>query len=318
MNAIVFASTPAFRESHPDPEPGPGEVVVKVSLAGICGTDLEIMRGYMEFEGVLGHEFVGEVVSGPREWQGKRVVSEINCVCGQCDMCHSGLSSHCRRRTVLGIAGRDGCFADQVAVPERNLHEVPAAVSDEEAVFAEPLAAALQVIKQCPIEKRMRVSVIGSGRLGLLTAQVLHVVGCKLDVIGRNRHTLTFCEKKGIQSIHVDDLVPRADRDVVVDCTGDPAGLELACQVVRPRGTIVLKSTCAGAEKLNLAPIVVNEITVLGSRCGPLAEALGALARKEIDVQSMITKQLPLRRGVEGLKLAGEPEHLKVILKPGH
>lgn len=316
MNAIVYADKPVFRDDHPDPKPGRGEALVEVKLAGICATDLEITRGYMNFRGVLGHEFVGTVLTGSREWRAKRVVAEINCVCGTCSMCHSGLANHCQRRTVIGISGRDGCFAERLVVPESNLYEVPDAVSDEEAVFVEPLAAAFQVIQQCPIEPRMRVSVIGSGRLGLLVAQVLQTTGCKLDVIGRNRHTLTFCEKKRIQSVHLDELVVRADRDVVVECSGASAGLELAARLVRPRGTLVLKSTYAKPEKVNLTPIVINEISILGSRCGPFPEAISALARKQIDVQSMITKQIPLRRGLEGLELAAQPEHLKVLLKP--
>jgi len=315
VNAIVYAGQPVFNRSHPDPEPDRGEVLIQVRLAGICATDLEITRGYMGFQGVLGHEFVGTVVSGPRNWKSKRVVAEINCVCGKCEMCHSGLANHCRRRTVIGISGRNGCFADQIAVPERNLHEVPDTISDEEAVFVEPLAAAFQVVKQCPIERRTRVTVVGSGRLGLLVAQVLSAVGCKLDVVGRNHQSLLFCEKKGIQAYHIDELVRRADRDVVVECTGAPVGFEVATSLVRPRGTIVLKSTYSQSAQLNLAPVVVDEVTVLGSRCGPFAEALGALARKEIDVSSMITKQLPLARGVEALELAAQPEHTKVILK---
>lgn len=315
VNAIVYAEQLAFRKDHPDPQPGPGEALVEVKLAGICATDLEITGGYMNFAGVLGHEFVGIVAAGSHDWMSKRVVAEINCVCGACAMCQSGLSNHCLKRTVIGIAGRDGCFAERIVVPERNLHEVPDAVSDEEAVFVEPLAAAFQVVKQCAIEKRMRVSVLGSGRLGLLVAQVLSGYGCKLDVIGRNRDSLAFCEKKGIQPVHLDDLNRRPVRDVVVECTGSPAGLELAATLVRPRGTIVLKSTYAEPDKINLSPIVVNEITVLGSRCGPFPEAIAALARKQIDVLSMITKQLPLDRGPEAIELAARPEHLKVMLK---
>jgi threonine dehydrogenase-like Zn-dependent dehydrogenase len=230
-------------------------------------------------------------------------------------MCQHGLASHCRRRTVIGISGRNGSFADLIAVPERNLHELPDAVSDEQAVFVEPLAAAYQVVKQCPIEKRTRVTFVGSGRLGLLVAQVLRATGCKLDVVGRNELTLGFCEKKGIQTIAVSDLVPKADRDVVVDCSGSPEGFAVATRLVRPRGTVVLKSTHAGTAPMNLAALVVNEVTLLGSRCGPFPDAISALARREIDVDSMISRQLPLSRGIEAFELAADPRYIKILLK---
>jgi threonine dehydrogenase-like Zn-dependent dehydrogenase len=288
-----------------------------VVLAGICATDLEITRGYSGFSGIPGHEFVGVVESGPRTWKGKRVVAEINCVCGRCDLCQHGLANHCRHRTVLGIAGRDGCFADLVRVPVRNLHAVPDAVNDEQAVFVEPLAAAFQVVNQCKIEKRMRVAVLGAGRLGSLVAQVLRLTECRLQVIDRRPAALHFCDRKGIQTHTADEIVPRADHDVVVDCTGSPAGLELAARLVRPRGTIVLKSTYAAkADELNLSAIVVNEIAVLGSRCGPFGEAIQALAQRRIDVESMITKQFPLSRGVEAFAAAADPKHRKVLLRP--
>jgi len=316
MRALVFREALRYQRNYPDPEPARGEALIRVTLAGICSTDLEIARGYMGFAGVPGHEFTGTVISGPRGWQGKRVVAEINCVCGKCDLCQHGLSNHCRNRTVIGIEGHDGCFADYVTVPVRNLHELPDAVTEEQAVFVEPLAAAYQVVKQCKIEERMRVAVLGSGRLGLLVAQVLATTGCQLEVVGRNPHTLSFCEKKGIQSRSVSDLVPRADCDVVVECTGSPAGLDLACRLVRPRGIIVMKSTYAADARLNLAPIVINEVTLLGSRCGPFAEAIRALARRQIDVLSMITKQYPLSRGLEAFAAAADPGQIKVLIRP--
>jgi threonine dehydrogenase-like Zn-dependent dehydrogenase len=232
-------------------------------------------------------------------------------------MCQRGLANHCRRRTVLGIDGRDGVFADLVVVPVRNLHEVPDAVNDEQAVFVEPLAAAYQVIQQCPIEKRSRVAVVGPGRLGLLVAQVLRTTGCQLEVFGRSELKLSFCEKKGIRATPVSEAVVRSDRDVVVDCSGSPEGFELASRLVRPRGTLVLKSTYAAGKPMNLAPLVVNEITLVGSRCGPFPEAINALARREIDVESMVTRQLPLERGVEAFDLARDPRSIKVLLKVG-
>jgi threonine dehydrogenase-like Zn-dependent dehydrogenase len=269
----------------------------------------------MSFTGVLGHEAVGTVVAGTSSWQGKRVVFEINCVCRKCDMCLAGLAGHCRQRSVIGIQRRDGCFADLVAVPERNLHRIPDVISDEEAVFVEPLAAAYQVITQCAFDERTNVSVVGSGRLGLLVAQVLAGTKCKLTVVGRNPDKLLLCEKKGIQAIHVDELVPREDRDVVVECTGAPEGLGIAMQLVRPRGTIVLKSTHAGEGSPNLAPIVINEVMLLGSRCGPFPEAINALARQAVDVRSMISRTFPIEQAAEALEAAQSPQNVKILLR---
>ena len=316
MKAIRVANgKTAIDANSPEPVPGPGQTLLAVTMAGICATDLEIVRGYMSFEGVLGHEFVGTVLAGPRHLKGKRVVCEINCVCGKCEMCQSGLSTHCRNRTVLGIAGHDGCFAERIAVPETNLHEVPDGISNEEAVFVEPVAAAIQVTKQVPVEPRMRVAVLGSGRLGLLVAQVLRTVGCRLELIGRNSDSLLVGEKKGIQSTRVADVAPRNDRDLVVDCTGSPQGLEMAMRLVRPRGTIVLKSTFAQAAPINTAPLVINEVELRGSRCGPFPDAIKMLARKQIDVLTMISKRFPLDRGLEALEAAADARNIKVLLK---
>ena len=315
MRAVVLDKGVRFAPDYPDPKPVGPECLIRVHMAGICATDLQLAQGYMGFAGVPGHEFVGTVISGPAEWKGKRVASEINCVCRKCEMCLAGLATHCRKRTVMGMLGRDGCFADYLTVTQHNLHEVPESVPDEQAVFIEPLAAAYQVLAQCPVDERSRVTVIGSGRLGLLVAQVLATTRCKLTVVGRNRKTLTLCEKKGIQGIHVNKLAPKQDRDVVVECSGSPKGLELAMELVRPRGTIVLKSTCAEAGELNLAPIVINEIKLLGSRCGPMGEAINALARQAIDVQSMISKTFPLEDAVKAFKAAQEPKNVKVLLK---
>lgn len=315
MRAITFSDRLRYADDHPDPEPADGECVLRVHLAGICATDHHITRGYMSFRGILGHEMVGTVVHGTPNWINKRVACEINCICGKCDMCQAGLSNHCRDRTVLGIQGRNGCFADLVAVPERNLHEVQSTISDEEAVFIEPLAAAYQVIKQMPIEPRMSVAVVGSGRLGLLVAQVLAKTGCRLEVIGRNPKTLLFCEKKRIRSVAVDDLIAKNDRDVVVECTGSPAGLSIAASLVRPRGTIVLKSTHAGDAGPNLAPIVVNEVTVLGSRCGPFGDAMAALARRDIDVSSMVARAFTIDRCREAFDASEDRSNIKILLK---
>lgn len=315
MRAVTFTDRLAFDARHADAVPAEGEALIRVHYAGICATDRHILAGYMGFRGVLGHEMVGTVIHGSPVWHGKRVVCEINAICRRCDMCQRGLSSHCRRRTVMGIAGRDGCFADLVAMPERNLHTIPDAISDEEAVFVEPLAAAYQVLVQCPIDSRQSVCVLGSGRLGLLVAQVLKSTSCNLMVVGRNREKLLICEKRGIQTFHTDDLVARQDKDVVVECTGSTDGLKLAAQLVRPRGTIVLKSTCAGTTPVELASIVVNEVRVLGSRCGPFPEAIHALARQAVDVRSMISRVFPIEEAAEAFAALSRPQTMKVLLK---
>ncbi|MGE0479731.1 MAG: alcohol dehydrogenase catalytic domain-containing protein [Phycisphaerae bacterium] len=294
----------------------PGEVLIRVQLAGICATDLEIARGYMRFAGVPGHEFVGVVVEGSNALRGRRVVGEINCVCGGCDLCRAGLSTHCRRRTVLGILGRDGAFAELLTLPERNCHVVPDEISDTQAVFVEPLAAALHVLKDAAIDRHARVAVLGTGRLGLLIAQVIANARPRLTVIGRNPRTLEVCERLGIHALRVEEASPTEDYDVVVETTGSPAGMRLALQLVRPRGTIVLKSTYAEPEPIDLAPIVINEIRVVGSRCGVFADALAALRARHVDVERMVTAVYPLRDAVDAFAAAASPESIKVLLRP--
>jgi len=315
VRAVTFDGKLAYNADYPDPKSAEDECLVRVLLAGICGTDLAIIAGHRSFAGVLGHEMVGVVMSGPPQWRTKRVVCQIDCICRRCDQCVGGLASHCRNRRVMGVDRRDGCFADLVAVPKENLHVVPEAVSDDEAVFVEPLAAAYQVLAQCPIDARATVSVVGAGRLGLLVAQVLATKGCKLTVIGRNRHKLLLCEKKGIQGIHVDELAPRQDRALVVECTGSPQGLDVAMRLVRPKGTIVLKSICGATGEVSLAPVVLNEVNLLGSRSGPFPEAINALARKEIDVRSMISRTYPIEQAADAVEATRNPDNVKVLLK---
>jgi alcohol dehydrogenase len=316
MRALVFDNGLSFQSSRAQPKREEGECLIKVRQAGVCATDLEITRGYMGFAGILGHEFVGEVVESPaaKQWVGKRVVGEINVVCGHCDLCLSGLSNHCRNRTVLGILKRDGAFADFVRLPAINLHEVPAAVEDDAAVFVEPLAAAFQVTKQVNLDGKKWVTVLGDGRLGLLCAQVLRNAGCPVRVIGRHADKMRLCDQWGIRSRAAKDITPRHDQDVVVDCTGSASGLEMAMQLIRPRGTIVLKSTVADGKALNLAPIVIDEINLIGSRCGPFREAIKALSEKSVDVTSMIHRRMKIEQGVEAMELAAKPGVLKVLL----
>ena len=315
MRALVFDQSLSLDPRRAEPTPADGDTLIKVRQAGICATDLEITKGYMSHRGVLGHEFVGEVISSPdRNLVGQRVVGEINIVCGRCDMCMSGLSAHCRSRSVLGILNHDGAFADFVRLPALNLHAVPQNVDDDQAVFVEPLAAAFQVLKQIKLDGRKWVTVLGDGRLGLLVAQVLRNAGCPVRVIGKHPEKLALCEKWSIRSRPLADIQPRHDQDVVVDCTGSAAGFELAMQVVRPRGTIVLKSTVAAGKALNLAPIVIDEINIIGSRCGPFREALRALTEKSVDVTSLIHRRMKLDQGVEAMSLAARPGVLKVLL----
>lgn len=322
MRALVFDKTLRLDPHRPEPPITDGDTLLKVRRAGICATDLEITRGYMGFTGILGHEFVADVITSPdKNLLGQRVVGEINIVCGRCDLCLSGLSTHCRDRSVLGISRHDGAFADFVRLPAVNLHVVPKTLDDDQATFVEPLAAAFQVLKQLGThgrsgnsEGRRWVTVLGDGRLGFLVAQVLRNAGYPVRVIGKHPEKLALCEKWSIRSRSVNDIVPRHDQDVVVDCTGSAAGFELAMQMVRPRGTIVLKSTVAAAKPLNLAPLVIDEITVVGSRCGPFKEAIAALAQKQIDVATLITRRMKLDQGIEAMSLAARPGVMKVLL----
>jgi threonine dehydrogenase-like Zn-dependent dehydrogenase len=318
MKALVFDKALSLSTRHPDPIAAAGDTLVRVRQAGICSTDLEIVKGYMGFHGVLGHEFVGDVVQSPdKDLIGQRVCGEINIVCGRCDLCLSGLSSHCRNRSVLGILNHDGAFAEFLRLPSTNLHIVPKTIDDDAAVFVEPLAAAFQVLKQVQIDSRKWVTVLGDGRLGLLVAQVLRDAGCAVRVIGKYPEKLALCEKWSIRSRPLADIVPRHDQDVVVDCTGSAAGLELALQMVRPRGTVVLKSTVAAGKPMNLAPVVMDEINIVGSRCGPFREAFAALAEKRVDVTSLIHRRMKLDQGLEAIALAGRPGVLKVIVTIG-
>jgi len=315
MRALVFDQSLSFRPRHAEPAASTGDTSIRIIQAGICATDLEITRGYMGFKGILGHEFVGVVEhSSKRDLIGQRVVGEINVVCGRCDLCLSGLSTHCRNRTVLGIVGRDGAFADYVRLPAENLHVLPASIDDDAATFVEPLAAAFQVLKQIKLDGRKWVTVLGDGRLGLLVAQVLRDANCQVRVVGKHPEKLSLCEKWSIRSRLLADIVPRHDQDVVVDCTGSASSLETAIQMTRPRGTVVLKTTAASGAPINLAPVVVDEINIIGSRCGPFREAIAALAAKRIDVASLIHRRMKLDQGLEAMQLAARPGVLKVIL----
>lgn len=316
MRALVYDGSLKLVERHPAPVAADGEALLRVRLAGICNTDLEVTRGYADYRGILGHEFVAVVEQAHDErLVGKRVVGEINITCGACRFCLAGMPTHCQRRTTLGIHARPGVFADYVTLPERNLHIVPDSLSDEQAVFVEPLAAALQILEQVHVRPTDRVIVLGDGKLGLLVAQALSLTGCDLLAVGRHPGKLALLAQRGINTALADQAVPQ-NADVVVECTGQAAGLEQARNLVRPRGAIVLKSTFHGRQDVALTPYVVDEVTIVGSRCGPFAAALRLLLAGRVDVLNMISATYPLSEGVQAMARAAKPGVLKVLLKP--
>lgn len=319
-----------LRTDYPMPVPGPGEALVRVRLAGVCSTDLQLIAGYKGgYRGVLGHEFVGEVAAAPgaAEWLGRRVVGEINIGCGHCDLCRRGLGKHCRQRQSLGIIGRDGAFADYLTLPIANLHPVPNDLPDERAVFTEPLAAALEILEQVHITPESRVVQIGDGRLGLLIAQVLTATQCDLTVIGRNAEKLAILHEQGMTNTVLVgrgggaqaafDALSAHAADIAVDATGSPAGFAHARRLVRPQGTLILKSTFAGdLPDFDISSLVVDEITLVGSRCGPFAPALRMLQRRAVAVEPLIHARFSLDDAVEALDYAGRKGVLKVLIAP--
>ena len=317
MRALVLTDEGArFETARPRPVLPPGEALVRVLKAGICATDLELIRGYAGFRGVLGHEFVGRVErSDVGGWQGRRVVGTINLGCRSCAVCRTDGPEHCPRRTVLGIAGRDGAFADYLALPVANLLPVPAGLADEEAVFTEPLAAALRIPEQLQVGPSGRVAVVGPGRLGLLIAQVLALTHDRVVVLGRRPGSLDLPRELGLETALAADAGSDA-WDLVVEATGNAAGFAAALEMVRPRGTLVLKSTFAGSPELDLTKLVVGEVTVVGSRCGPFAPALDLLAAGSIRVRPLIEADYPLADALAALDHAARPGVRKVLLTP--
>lgn len=314
MRALVFRNGACSLErDYPAPVPLDGEALVAVRLAGVCKTDLEILKGYMGFTGVMGHEFVGEVTQGPGRWLGKRVAADINCPCGRCELCRRGLGNHCPNRGVLGIDKRDGAFADFLAVPVANLHEIPDHVSDDAAVFVEPLAAAFQMLQQVKFAAADAVAVLGDGRLGQLAARVLATVARPV-LVGKHAEKLRLASAQGIETATADRFDAHGQYPIVVDATGSEKGFELAMRAVQPRGTIVLKSTFAGGGNLNLAPLVINEVTVVGSRCGPFDQAIAALAAGKVEVTSLISARYALDDAAAALAAAGDGKNIKVLI----
>ena len=312
MRALLLGPQGPRLAEHPE-HPRPGEARIRLHTAGICATDLELIKGYMGFTGVLGHEWTGEVVDSPDPaWQGRRVTGEINCPCRACPTCLAGRPTHCPQRTVLGIQGRDGAFAEHLWLPLANLHPIPDAVPDEAAVFVEPLAAACRILEQVHIRPTDRVVVLGLGRLGQLCARVLALTGARVQAVGRGGrgHDLL---PAGIEGHSDPDGLTGAD--LVVDCTGSPSGLQQATALVRPRGTIVLKTTVHDLGELRPTSWVIDEITILGSRCGPLDAALRLLASGAVDPRPLISARFPLSRGVAALEAAARPGVVKVLLE---
>ena len=304
-----------YHDDYPDPKPG--ESLVRVSLAGICGTDLEILDGYMAYNGVLGHEFVGVVDQSQNpDLVGKRVVGEINAGCNKCDSCKKGMQRHCPNRTVLGILKRDGAFAEFLSLPEENLHVIPDSVTDEQAVFVEPLAAAFEIKEQVSLNSDWKVAVVGDGRLAQMICQVLKLSCPDVTCFGRHRSKLANLEKFEILTkIGIDDS-DSLSYDLVVEATGSNSGFADTMKLVKPRGTVILKSTIASRENLDLTPTVVNEITLIGSRCGLFKPAIDALATGIVSVDSMVDSTFPLEKFSDAINHAKKPDTLKVFLKP--
>ncbi|HET6351756.1 MAG TPA: alcohol dehydrogenase catalytic domain-containing protein [Coriobacteriia bacterium] len=299
-----------------DPVRLEGEALVRIDLSGVCGTDLELVRGYYPYTGVLGHEFVGHVVESPDPaWIGKRVVGEINASCGECPTCLAGRPTHCEQRTVLGIVARNGVHAEFASIPLANLFEVPAEVPDDAAVFLEPIAAAVEILQQVSIGSRDRVLLVGAGRLGQLVAQVVATTGASLEVLARHDWQRELLHSRAIDVIEPEAVAPDS-YDIVIEATGSASGLDQAIAAVRPRGILVLKSTYADAVTVDLAPVVVNEITVVGSRCGPFGPALELLAQGAVDPTGLIEARYPLTEAVAAMEHAARRGAMKVLIQP--
>jgi threonine dehydrogenase-like Zn-dependent dehydrogenase len=318
MKALRVGSSGVVVEDVPKPQPD-GEALVRVTLSGICNTDLEIVRGYAGFKGTIGHEFVGvvEASESQPEMVGKRVVGEINAGCGRCDLCRAGDARHCPSRTVLGIHGRDGAHAEYLRLPNSNLIAVPDAVSDREAVFAEPLAAAFGISERVEIGSDTRVAVVGDGKLGLLCAMTAALKTANVVLVGKHQEKMSIAAKRGIETVKLGNEGNRNRTfDVVIEASGSEIGFATALDLVKPRGVIVLKSTFHGMPKWEAARVVVDEISIVGSRCGLLAPAVELLASKSVDVNDLISDEYRLGNAVAGLELAGRPGVLKVLVRP--
>ena len=318
MKAVVFDTELKLVTDYEKPVAKKGEALVKVTLAGVCNTDYEITKGYMGYKGILGHEFVGvveEINDEDKSLLNKRVVGEINCGCGNCEWCHQGLERHCPNRQTLGIWQKDGCFAEYVAMPLDTLLEVPQNVTDEQAVFVEPLAAGLEIVEQLHIQPIQKVIVLGDGKLGLTTALALTAHNLDVLLVGKHQNKLDIAKAQGVRTIILSDFEIKKEYDFVVEATGSISGFEMALNLTKPRGTLVLKSTVAASKEFNLAPIVIDEIRVQGSRCGRFAPALRLLASKKIDFNPLVSAVYPVDKAIEAFEKNKEKDTLKVLIK---
>ena len=316
MKAVVFDNGLKLDNNYPMPVPQKGEALIKVNTIGICNTDYEITLGYMGYKGILGHEFTGVVEKAEnKDLIGKRVVGEINCGCGQCDWCAQGLERHCFNRSTLGIWQREGCFAEYVCLPEKNLLVIPDNVTDEEAVFVEPLAAALEILEQVHIPPYKKVIVLGDGKLGLIIALALNAAGLDITLVGKHEEKLNIAKAQGVKTELLNNLKIEKAYDFVVEATGSITGFETSLALTKPRGTLILKSTIAASKEFNLAPIVIDEITVLGSRCGQFAPALRMLEQKRIDVKPLISDIYAIDDSIAAFERNKEKSSVKVLVK---
>ena len=316
MRAVILDDELRFVKDYPAPEARPGWALIRVRKAGICKTDMELIKGYMGFTGVLGHEFLGVVeLCDDTNWVGKRVAGEINAACGHCDWCKKGLGRHCPDRTVLGILNHDGCMADYCTLPVANLIEIPVTVTDDRAILIEPLSAACEILEQAPLSGSEKVVVLGDGRLGILCAWALSTVVADVTLIGHHSEKLGMAGWRHLKTaLEAADIDPGVD--VVVDATGSGSGINQAMSLCRPRGTIVLKSTVASQGELNLAPIVVNEITVIGSRCGRFKDGLQMIeSYPEIPLERLLTARYPIEQAITAFDRATQSDALKVLLE---
>jgi len=314
MKGIFYNDKLEYREDIPKPVRPKGEAMIKVLKAGICRTDLEIAAGYLDFTGIPGHEFVGTVEEADDgSLVGCRVVGEINCGCGDCPACRTGNHNHCSKRTVLGIKERDGAFAEYMTLPEKNLHIVPDHISDDEAVFIEPLAAAFRLAEQIKVLNN-DVLVLGDGKLGLLVAQVLAYFRADVTLCGKHPEKMALMDNKTINTLTPEELAPTRKFSVVVEATGRAEGLEIAFERIRPRGRLVLKSTVAKPSQIDFNRLVIDEITVIGSRCGPFEQAIALLETEAVKVTPLIEKTFSLEKGIKAFSRAGEPGAMKILI----
>lgn len=320
MKAVIFDETLKYVEDYEKPTPKQGEALIKVTYGGVCNTDKEITKGYMGYKGILGHEFTGvveEINDEDKTLLGKRVVGEINLGCKNCEWCAKDLERHCPNRSTLGILAKDGCFAEYVTLPLSNLIEIPKNVPDEQAVFVEPLAAGLEILEQMHIQLCQKVMVLGDGKLGLLTALALNACGLDVLIVGKHQNKLDIAKNQGVKTQLLSEFEQAPKFDVVVEATGSITGFETSVNCVKPRGTLVLKSTIAASKELNLAPIVINEITILGSRCGRFEPAMRLIASGKIDFSQMISKIYPIEQAIKAFDANNAKDTIKILLKIG-